>query len=156
ARYMQLTIDRLNQAPDKNLLAFLDMMGISLIPAKPARAPVVFRPRPNSLDGRIEAGTRLGATVAGAPAPILFETESAIAMAAASLVEVVSLWPARDQFTDHSMDLAGGRAFTLFKQAQPVQHELYLAHQTLLAFAGTATVDVEFELSTSGSAPLSI
>src|SRR5262249_23002462 len=85
ARYMQVTIDRLNQAPDKNLLAFLDMMGISLIPAKPARAPVVFRPRPNSLDGRIEAGTRLGATVAGAQAPILFETESAIAMAAASL-----------------------------------------------------------------------
>jgi hypothetical protein len=156
SRYMQVMIERLNQAPDKNLLAFLDMMGISLIPAKPARAAVVFRPAANARDGRIEAGTRLRAAVPGVPGPMVFETESAIAMAAAKIVEVVSLWPARDQFADHSMDLAGGRAFTTFKPAQPVQHELYLAHKTLLAFAGMATVELEFELSTSGSVPLSI
>ncbi len=30
SEYMQLTADRLNQAPAKNLLAFLDMMGINL------------------------------------------------------------------------------------------------------------------------------
>jgi hypothetical protein len=153
---MQVMIERLNQAPSKNLLAFLDMMGISLIPSKPARAPVVFRPAPSARDGRIEAGTRLGASVPGVPGPMVFETESAIAMAAAKLVEVVSLWPARDQFADHSSDFAGGRPFTTFKPAQPVQHELYFAHKTLLAFAGMATVEVEFELSTSGSAPLSI
>jgi hypothetical protein len=63
ARYMQAVIDRLNQAPDKNLLAFLDMLGISLIPARAARAPVVFEPLPNAIDGRITAGTRRVQTV---------------------------------------------------------------------------------------------
>src|SRR5260370_20928494 len=152
---MRGSIDRLNQALEKNLLAFLDMMGISLIPAEPSRAPVVFQPNAGATDGRLPAGARLGAQLAGAPAPILFETENAIAIAAAKLVEVVSLWPARDEFVDHSSALEGGRAFTLFHQGVPLRHELYLSHPVLLAFAGATTVEVEFELSTSGSVPVS-
>src|SRR5260370_30725045 len=152
---MRGSIDRLNQAPDKPLLPFLDMMGISLIPADPSRAPVVFQPNAGATDGRLPAGARLGAQLAGAPAPILFETENAIAIAAAKLVEVVSLWPARDEFVDHSSALDGGRAFPLFHQGVPLRHELDLSHPVLLAFAGATTVEVEFELSTSGSVPVS-
>jgi hypothetical protein len=156
ARYMQVVIDRLNQAPDKNLLAFLDMLGISLIPARAARAPVVFAPLPNAIDGRITAGTRLGAQVADRPDPVRFETASTIAMAAAHLVEVRTLWPARDEYADHSTDLRGGRPFTLFTRRQPVPHQLYLAHDTLFALAGESTVEIEFELATPGSDPLEI
>ncbi|MGE5141157.1 MAG: hypothetical protein ACM3JD_16940, partial [Rudaea sp.] len=36
ARYMQVLIERLNAAPDKNLLAFLDLLGESLVPAQAA------------------------------------------------------------------------------------------------------------------------
>src|SRR5215471_9646213 len=32
ARLLELTIERLNQAPEKNLLAFLDTLGVSLLP----------------------------------------------------------------------------------------------------------------------------
>src|ERR1044072_4673409 len=35
-------ITRLNRAPDRNFLAFLDMLGIRLLQARPARAPVKF------------------------------------------------------------------------------------------------------------------
>ena len=35
-------ISRLNRAPERNFLAFLDMLGIRLLPATPARAPVRF------------------------------------------------------------------------------------------------------------------
>ncbi len=156
ARYMEVIIHRLNQTPDKNLLAFLDMLGISLIPPQSARAPVVFKPLPNAGNGRIAARTRLGAQVPDRPNPLMFETENAIAMAAARLVEVKTLWPAHDEYADHTAEFAGGRAFTLFKPSQPVPHEFYVAHDTLFAFAGEATVELEFELATLASEPLEI
>jgi hypothetical protein len=156
ARYMELLVSRLNEAPDKNLLAFLDMMGISLIPARASRAPVVFESLPNAGDGQLLAGTRLGAQVPGQPDPLAFETESSIAMAAAQVVAVRTVWPTRDASADHSMELAGGRPFTLFEPLQPVAHELYLAHDTLFALKGTATVQIEFDLATPGSEALDI
>jgi len=36
-------INRLNRAPDRNFLAFLDMLGIRLLPKTPARVPVTFK-----------------------------------------------------------------------------------------------------------------
>jgi Baseplate J-like protein len=156
ARYMQLTIARLNQAPDKNLLGFLDMLGVSLLPAQAARAPVVFQPMPAAVDSRIEARTRVGAKVADRPSPIIFETERAIALAAARLLQVCTLWPADDSFADHSNDLVGQRAFTLFKMRQPIAHELYLAHQTLFAFKSGAIIEIEFHLNTPASQPLKL
>jgi len=156
ARYMEVVTARLNQAPDKNLLAFLDRLGISLIPPQAARAPVVFTPLPDTGDGRIEARTRLGAQVAGRPDPILFETERGFAVAGARLVEVKTLWPARDAYADHSLELAGGRAFTLFDPGRPVAHAFYLAHDTLFAFTGDVTVDIELELGDPGNQPLAI
>jgi hypothetical protein len=155
-RYMEALIQRLNQAPEKHFLALLDMLGFSLIPARAARAPVVFQPPPGAVLGRIEAGTRLGAQVAGRTAPVMFETEGAIAMAAARLVEVRTIWPGKDSYADHSIEVAGQRPFTLFKSVHPVPHECYLAHQTLFAFAGESTLQLEVELATGGSSPLAI
>src|SRR5687767_4917691 len=33
---------RLNEMPQKNLIAFLNMLGVQLLPAQPARAPLTF------------------------------------------------------------------------------------------------------------------
>jgi hypothetical protein len=156
ARYMQAVTARLNQAPDKNLLAFLDTLGVSLIPAHAARAPVVFTALPDTGDGRIEGRTRLGADVPGAPDPIPFETERGMALAGARLLEITTLWPARDEYADHSIELAGGRPVTLFQPRRAVPHELYLAHQTLFAFTGETTVHIRFELGNPAVQPLAI
>lgn len=156
ARYMRAVIERLNEAPDKNLLAFLGMLGVNLIPAQAARAPVVFKPLPNFGNGQVAAGSRLGAQVSGQSEPLVFETDSAIAVAAARLVEIKTLWPTRDEYADHTIEWAGGRPFTLFEKRRHVPHEFYLSHDTLLAFEGKATIEIEFELSTPGSEPLAI
>ncbi len=42
ANMLKLVIDRLNRFPEKNFVAFLDMLGIKLLPAQPARAAVTF------------------------------------------------------------------------------------------------------------------
>ncbi|MEE4218653.1 MAG: hypothetical protein V2I48_13650, partial [Xanthomonadales bacterium] len=44
ARYCDLIIQRLNQVPDKNRIAFLDVLNISRIPPVPAQVPLTFTP----------------------------------------------------------------------------------------------------------------
>ncbi|MEE8117614.1 MAG: hypothetical protein V3T28_10930, partial [Gemmatimonadales bacterium] len=157
SRYLEIVLDRLNQAPDKNKLAFFDLLGLQLIPARASRAPVVFRLSADAPPSHLPAG----AQVAAAPPPeepgqIVFETERAMGLTGAQLVEMVSLWPGRDQYIDHSED---------FLAAQPIQpwlrpdledtpHHLYLAHQTLLALAGKTRLDVEFEFTQASSETL--
>src|SRR5437763_17095796 len=42
ARLLELALERLNRVPEKNLLAFLDSLGVSLLPPSPARVPLTF------------------------------------------------------------------------------------------------------------------
>jgi hypothetical protein len=154
ARLSWIVAKRLNQAPDLDKLAFLDMLGIGLIPAQPARAPLVFQPLPLQFNSRVPVGTRAGASPPGTAQPTVFETETDIALTAGTLTQVVSLWPDRDGFVDHSRDLAAGRQFTLFRSLSPVRHVLYLANHTLLAFKGKSTVEVRFTLAVNGSKPV--
>src|SRR6266705_2270971 len=159
ATYWQTIIQRLNQAPQKNKLAFLDTLGIQLIRAQAARTPLVFRLADNVPDARLPAGTR----VAAPPPPerndqIVFETERATGLAAAKLKEVVSRWPGRDQYIDHSAAFLAGQAIQPFKKKllQNTPHHIYIAHDTLLALAGKTSVDVIFELTTKSNKHLDI
>ncbi len=156
ARYLEVLVERLNQAPDKNKLAFLDLLGINLIPAQGARAPLVFQPLPALGDGRVPAGSKAGAPVKGLPDPLVFETESDIAITQARLAEVVTLWPGRDAYADHSRAVLGRKAFRLFEPLQPVPHILYLMHDVHFALAGSSSVEIEFEMGTPAPQPLQI
>jgi hypothetical protein len=102
ARFLKSLADRLNQAPDKNKMGFFDRLGIELLPAQPARAPVVFKPLQGMPDTSVPARTRVGAAPPDTGAPLVFETEQGIALAKASLAQVVSLWPGRDAWRDHT------------------------------------------------------
>ena len=174
ARYLAALTARLNQVPDKHQLAMLDALGVALVPAQAARAPVVFTLAPDASDTRVPAGTRLAAdppepppTGAGPaepadapgttpPGPVLFETERGLGLASARLAEVRSFWPGRDQSIDHMPAIIAGEPFQPWRLAdlQDVPHHLYLAHRTLLAISGRSDVAVELELSQGSSEPL--
>lgn len=159
ARYLQTIAQRLNQAPGKNELAFLDLLGIRLVPAQAARAPVVFRLAPDAANVRMPAGTRVAAPPPpGSNAQIVYETERSTGLAVARLKAVVSLWPGRDQYIDHSAALANSQPIQPFdmRQLQNTSHALYLAHDTLLVLSGKSSVDVDVELATPGSDRLDI
>src|SRR5262245_49665862 len=147
ARFVKALTDRINQAPDKNTLAFFDLLGIELLPAQAARAPVVFSPMPLVGDSRVPAGTRVGAKVEGRSEPLVFETEQAIALTAAKVVQVVTVWPGRDAWADHTPAFASRSPFTLFEPLVPIGHEMYLAHETHFALAGRSAVEVRVELT---------
>jgi uncharacterized phage protein gp47/JayE len=159
SRYWQAIIERLKQTPVKNKLAFFDTVGIRLIPAQAARAALVFKLADNATDSRIPANTRVAAPPpAGTNEQIVFETETATGLAVAKLQEVVSLWPGRDQYIDHSATFLAGQPFQLFqkKLLQDTPHHIYVAHDTMLTLAGAALVNLIFELRTSSSESLSI
>jgi predicted phage baseplate assembly protein len=156
ARDLRALAERLNQAPDKHKLAFLDQLGLSLLPAQAARAPLVLSPFPQLGDGRVPARTRVGAKLPGQSDPLVFETEQTIGLAAARLAEVVALWPGRDAYADHSDAALAGRPFGLFDAMRPLPHALYLAHAVHAALAGDATVELQIELREPAAAPLEL
>ncbi|WHZ21121.1 MAG: hypothetical protein OJF47_000233 [Nitrospira sp.] len=159
ARFLTAILQRLNQAPAKDKLAFLDLLGLRLIPAQPARAPIVFQLTRGAADSSAPAGTKIAAPPPpGSSQQIVFETEQDAGIASANLVQVVSLWPGRDQYLDHSVALLAAQPFTLFDPllSQQTDHILYLGHPSLLAFMGTVHLAVRFDLEQGSSSPLDL
>ena len=152
ARYLETITKRLNLAPDKNLLAFLEMAGIRRISPQSARAPMVFKLGNLAGDGSIPESTRLAAPPAPDRAEQLnFETERRIGLAAAQIKEIACLHPGRDEFASYFAAFQQEQPFQLFAQMQRTEHSLYLAHERLLQLAGNAILKVDFDLSITSS-----
>jgi uncharacterized phage protein gp47/JayE len=159
ARFLQVVAQRLAQAPEKNRLAFFDVLGLELVPAQSARAPVAFTITPGAPDSQAPAATQVSAPPPpGSSDQIVFETEQAVEVLSASLAQVVSLWPGRDEYLDHSLALAAHARTAFFDHLQlgPTPHVIYLAHDTMLALTGSVEVAVEFELEQTSGGPLPI
>jgi hypothetical protein len=159
ARYLYAIVQRLNQAPQKNRLAFLDALGVQLLPAQAARVPIVFRLGDRAGSVRAPAGTRVAA-----PPPVdstqqlVFETERNIDLTAGKLTQVVSLWPGRDQYIDHTKAVVAKDSFVPWelRQLEDIPHHLYLRHDTLLALKGEVRLLLHVELTTAGTVPMEV
>ena len=86
ASMLKLVIDRLNRVPEKNFAAFLDMLGIQLLPAQPARAPVTFY-----LSEGAKESVLIPERSQASAEEIVFETEKNIVATPSKLVEAYSI-----------------------------------------------------------------
>lgn len=150
ARFMEVIIERLNRVPDKNLLAFLEMIGVSLLPPMPARAPVQFFLAAGATDdGSVPEGTPLA--TAG-PAPLTFETEKDLTVTPARLVKAITHDPRSDRYTAHgnpgSPEAPGGSSFQAFAGRTLIEHILYLGQDTLFRVTRPTTLRLRFDLGT--------
>lgn len=125
AYYSGLVIDRINAAPQKHFLAFLDRLGNSLIPAAAARLPLTFRLDPSAPSGRpVPAGTQVqaeGTDAAGRP--LLFETTADLWLSP-FLLKAMTLETGQGQPQDVSnllepRDLSGLRASNTTASSSP-------------------------------------
>ena len=142
--FRKLIATRLERAPDKTKLAFLDAIGVEPIPPQPARCPVVFEMTPGTVHARAPERTQLGA--ASDETTIIFETESAIGLAASRLGEIVAVLP-NNRFVDHTLDVVGEKPFVLFEANQPIPQEMYLAHDRFFAVTAGSTIELQWELT---------
>jgi hypothetical protein len=146
ARLLEGVIRRLNDAPLKHYVAFLEMIGVKLLPAVAARAPLTFV---------LSKGTKEPVTVparsqaAAAPTdggdPIVFETERALLATPARLLSVHSVVPAQDEVFEHLAALGAGSPTELFADGDDnlQEHTLYLGHAELFNVKSA----VQFQLS---------
>jgi hypothetical protein len=129
--------DRVNRVPDKNLHAFLDLIGVRPAPPLPARAPLTFALAAGATaDVVVPAGTRVAAIAgAGEGEPPEFETERDVLVTAARLIAARTRDPARDRHSDHG---AGAAPFGAFSASTVIDHRLYVGSDALFGIAEAA------------------
>ncbi|MEG4495033.1 putative baseplate assembly protein [Microcoleus sp. D3_18_C4] len=147
-RMAALVSDRLNKVPDKNFLAFLDLIGTQLLPPQPAKVPLTFSLVEGSLvDALVPAHTQVAAPPAKEQEEeVVFETDRELVVTTAQLKAVFVREPEKDKYSDRTSQATGKKdaAFEAFTGEQPIEHCLYLAWDELFALPGNKTITLKF------------
>jgi predicted phage baseplate assembly protein len=115
----ELMLYRLNQVPDRLYVKFLELIGVELFTAVPARADLLFMlTAPRDGPVRVPAGTQVSTERGGDEDPVVFLTEGDLEIAPPRLV--ACLTHDRDHFEDHWDDLRReASSVRLFPTVQP-------------------------------------
>jgi hypothetical protein len=145
ARLLELALQRLNQAPEKTFLAFLETMGVSLLPPSPARVPLTFTLAPGSPPTLVPAGTQAATRPSGEQPAVTFQTGAALTIVPVRLVAARTVDPVADRFTDHTAALTGQPfGFAPFTGTLRLPHTLWFGGGSLLDHDREVEVEVVF------------
>lgn len=117
---------RLNRVPDKNYLAFLDLIGVRLFPPTAARAEVTFwlsAPQPEPV--RVRAGTEVATVRTETEEAVVFTTSADLTVPPVTLAHLAT-WNAAGEAVDRSEELALGRDVPCFAPTPTPGDCLYL------------------------------
>lgn len=149
ARFGELIIERLNRVPEKNLLAFLDLLGASLAPPQPARVPLTFSlAEGGTLAARVSAGTQVATALPAADGePVIFETERDLVVTPARLAAAIVHDPAADRYRDLGAALGQGVAggMPAFDADTPLLHAFYVDIEPVVALAKFDSLNLMME-----------
>jgi predicted phage baseplate assembly protein len=107
---------RLNRVPDRLHLAFLDLIGLRMLPPTPARADVTFwLSSPGRTTLTVNPGTQVGTLHTPAADPVIFSTTSGLAIVPCSLTLVKANVEEGEELADRTRDLESGRPFPAFR-----------------------------------------
>jgi hypothetical protein len=154
SRWAELIIERLNRVPDKNFVAFLNMLGAAQLPPEPARVPITFAlAAGRTTEATVPLGTRVAAPAGpDAPQPAVFEIERPLVVVAARLESLVTLDPMLDTYADRS-DADGAAAFPVFQGDHQLEHVLYIGDDELFGYSAIAGLRANVTLTASLPAP---
>lgn len=143
ARLMEITLQRLNKVPEKNMLEFLNTMGVSLLSPSPAKVPLTFSLAPGSPPTRVPRGTQSGTKPGEQQPALIFETEDDLTVIPSQIAGAMTVDSTWDRYIEQNIapDTNGVNGFTPFVGEKRIPHVLYLGDDSLLNF-GKATVEV--------------
>jgi len=129
-------IHRFNQVPHKNFVAFLDMLGIKLLPAQPARVPVTFYlAKGTDKEILIPARTQTSTKKTDEHEKLTFETEKNLLAIPSLLKKVFSIDPEKDAiytpppgFLEASLQVE--RSYTIVSSPSVGSKDFQLDHVT--------------------------
>jgi Baseplate J-like protein len=143
-------IKRLDQVPEKNFIAFLDMLGMGLQPPRPSRVPLTFTVSEGAnKEIYIPERTLVGADATKTRPEMIFEVEPGKGFLATSSVlkKVYSVNPKKDEIFEHLGVLEKGSSAELFTDSgQNLQeHIFYIGHSDLFNIKGEARIELKIE-----------
>jgi predicted phage baseplate assembly protein len=150
-----IVLYRLNRVPDKHYVKFLELVGMRLREAEPARVPITFwlsAPQPE--DRVIEAGTPVATTRTESESAITFTTDNDAAILVPTLQFIMSSKTSMEQhrlFTDYNFKRleTGFETITLFESDPPTPDDaLYLGFEQNLSYH---VLGIEVEVAAAGS-----
>ncbi len=140
ARFTEIVIERLNRAPEKKFLAFLDLLGVSPLPMEAADVPLTFYPAPNAIGAAaVPAGTQVAAppSAKSNQKPVIFETQADLAVTVTQLDSLfakngkdayanlsAALPPAPDSQKEGAVSVPDSACVAVF---EPIPHLFYLS-----------------------------
>ncbi|MDH6113647.1 putative phage baseplate assembly protein [Kitasatospora sp. MAP12-15] len=111
---------RLNRVPEKNYLAFLDLIGVKLFPASAARTGVTFwLSSPQATELRLREGTEVATAGAGQKDRVVFATTSELAIVPCEFTALLTQ-SAGGRPADRTEELLDGQAVPCFAEAPQV------------------------------------
>ena len=123
---------RLNEAPHKHFLSFLEMLDFSLIPASPARVPLTFVLSEGASENVLVESSVQASAEGPDGKPVIFETETNIIATPSKLVSVYSVIKDKDEIFEHTEAINGTAPAELFTGDKSLQkHVLYIGDENL-------------------------
>jgi predicted phage baseplate assembly protein len=111
---------RLNRVPDRNYLAFLDLIGVTLFPPTAARADVTFwLSAPQNQPVVLRAGTEVATVRTETEEAVVFATSADLTVVPCELTRLRTQ-PADGRSVDHTGDLIDGRDIACFSTSPVV------------------------------------
>lgn len=138
--------DRINRVPDKNFLAFLDLLGAQILPPQPARVPLTFYLAsgvPENTAALVPAYTQIAAPPAeGEEEEVVFETERDLLVTPVQLQAVFVRDLKADKYSDRTLGATGQEDtdFSVFEGETNLEHSFYLACEQLFSLSEVKTI----------------
>jgi len=137
-----LLIYRLNQVPEKNYVAFLNLLGIKLRAPRAAKALLQFKLVDGVAKQRVPRGTQVSTPQAGDDSTVTFETANDLVVTSVALDRCFSYFD--DTYADNSrfVDQAAEGGFEVFAGAQRIDRYLYLSDPRFVGVGESALLRV--------------
>lgn len=146
----EMIIYRLNKVTDKNFLAFLDLMGVTLQPPQPAQTLVTFSLAGGAPPTVVPAGTEL--LTSTIDPPIVFETLRPLVVIPNKIVRCFSQF--HDVYSDNTPFIDGHRreGFEIFMGAKSLERAIYLGDARFAALNESSVLYLRFDTPDSPGA----
>ena len=150
-RFCEITIQHLNRVPDKNFLAFLDLLGAAPLSPQSARVPLTFSLAAGSSLALVPAGTQVSASPAlGDDESVIYETEEPLVVTAVRLIAAFGRDLAADRYEDYQSAIdPNPSTLEIFRCNQPIVHRFYLSHDRLFRLPGLTRIHLQINLQTA-------
>jgi len=146
SKLLEDIIKRMDEVPEKNFIAFLDMLGMGLYPPQPSRVPLSFTVSQGATAAvHIMEQTQVAADATQTRPEMVYEVESGKGFLATPslLKKIMSVNPGTDGIFEHEQSLENEESIELFNDENNLQqHVLYIAHDDLFTITGQAKIEL--------------